>query len=395
MRFVGISQKRSASFFGMMNNDDPACAVRTRKKEAAAMGGRALLLGFENAAAAQLAGVFSAFGFDAVAAPWKGFAPRSFGRNRPKLVAAFMDDPAAASMESLARELRRLWGEFLPILAISSTRRFQDVAALLDAGADDCLPVSAPPELIKRKIVRCLERGRIPAVSEVDEELPAGLLRVFAENDDLVPLGELTDVYPGAVPRRPVWRRMAPPDNNWRGVMTADEVGRFYAGKPGSYLSWSRLHLFRLPAPAEYEAAEKVLLRRIGPPLAAAVDRSRLPAGAGVYALVPRDGVAAGYVACLLNSRLLDFYCNRLAPPGHGGRLRPEDVRAIPVPLPTAAAMQELSRAAALLAHYGPNPGHWADRQSRDALLEQMETTVLSLYGAGEDVRDELAALHF
>lgn len=362
------------------------------------MGGRALLLGFGKDAAAHLAGVFAAFGLDAVAAPWKDFAPRSFGRNRPKVVAADVDSPAAVPMEQFARELRRLWGEFLPILAVSATRRFQDIAALLDAGADDCLPPEATSELTKRKIARCLERGRVaaaPGAQAEAEELPEGLLRIFAENDDLLPLGELVDVYPGAVARRPAWRRMAPPDNAWRGVLTSDEVGRFHAGKPGSYLLWSRLHLFRLPAPAEYEAAEKVLLRRIGPPLAAAVDRSRLPAGTGVYALVPRDGVSAGYVACLLNSRLLDFYCNRIAPPGPGGRLRPEDVRALPVPRPAPDAVRELSRAAALLAHYGPNPTHWADRQSREALLEQMEATVLSLYGAGANVREELASLHF
>ena len=149
-----------------------------------------------------------------------------------------------------------------------------------------------------------------------------------------------------------------------------------------------------MPDRSEYDVPEKVLLSRSGPPLVAAVDKSRLPVGNDVYSLVPREGVGAGFLACLLNSRLLDFYGNRLAG-NQDSRLRPESIREIPVPDPERVSMQQFARYAALLAHFGPNPQSWIDRQSRDEVLEEMDDAVFALYGAGREAREGLAAMHF
>lgn len=357
---------------------------------------KVLLLGTNRERGLALAKNLLTLGFEPQVAAWAGFSPRALGRNRPGLVLADMDQADATPMENLCRLIRKCWGENFPVIAVTAASRFRDLSAHLDAGADDCVSALAPAALLERKLSRCLlTRAVIDAGGDAEEAIPENLLALFEERDGLVPLGELVGVYPGASPRRPAFRRMAPPDEEWRGVVTSEAVERFFAGKPQYYLRWTRLHLFRLPPPAEYAVAEKLLLRRAGPPLAAAVDRSRLPAGTDVYSLVPREGIAAGYVACLLNSRLLDFYFNRLAGIGSDGRLRTDIVKATPVPRPTAAAMQELSRTAALLAHYGPNPQIWIDRQSRDELWEQMENTVLTLYGADRGVREGLSALHF
>lgn len=355
-----------------------------------------LLLGHGKETCRALAGVVASMGYRPVVDTWRGFSPRAFGRReRPSLILADVDKPAARPMADFSREIRRLWGEAYPIIAVSAASKFQDVSALLDAGASDCLPKAAASGLMERKIGRCLREAAPPKADELSEEVPGSLLGMFVGNAGLVRLGDLVDVHSGATPRRPTYRRMAPPDHDWRGVLTSDVVDRFSVGKPSSYLSWNRLHLFRLPPPEEYAVPEKVLLRRAGPPLAAAVDRSRLPAGTDVYSLTPREGVGAGYVACLLNSRLLDFYFNRIARLGTNGRLRPEDIRETPVPAPDPGVNQEMARAATLLAHYGPNPQSWVDKQSREETLERMENTVFKLYGANQDAREGLAALHF
>jgi frataxin-like iron-binding protein CyaY len=56
---------------------------------------------------------------------------------------------------------------------------------------------------------------------------------------------------------------------------------------------------------------------------------------------------------------------------------------------------QELSKAAALLSHFGPNPESWIDRQSKDELWRQMEESVFAAFGAGAEAKNSLAALHF
>lgn len=355
---------------------------------------KALLLGHGREYGLALARILVESGLAPVAARWQGFSPRAYGRDRPVLILADVDGPGAPDWESFCQDVRRRWGRTFPILAVSASNRFGRVAALLDAGADDCIAKSAPPALAAKKISRVLFR-RSSASGDLLDDLPASLLELFSGNGDLVRLEELARVHAGATPRKTAFRRMAPPDQDWRGVMTSDVVDRFYAGRPTQYLRWSRLHLFRLPDPAEYAVAEKVLLRRAGPPLRAAVDRSRLPAGTDVYALVPRDGVSAGYLACLFNSRLLDFYFNRVAEANADGRLRLETLRLTPVPVPGPEVMQEFARTAALLAHYGPSPESWIDRQSREELRAQMDERVFELYGADCAARGELAALHF
>lgn len=358
------------------------------------MGEAILLVGFGKTALLETAEELVRLGYRPLARSWRDFSPTAFGKGRrPGLILVDADQPSAASMPEFCDHVRQYWGETFPIIAISASTKFSELSLLLDAGASDCLRAGDTGPLMTRKITRCLA-DVADAGDEDEDELPGSLTRIFSR-PSLFRLGDLASVYPGAAPRKPSYRRLAPPDDDWRGVLSAAAVGRFLAGKPDMYLRWSRLHLFRLPAPEEYAVQEKVLLRRAGPPLAAAVDRSRLPAGNNVYSLVPRDGIAAGYLACILNSRLMDFYFNRLASLGEGGFLRLEDVREAPIPRPSTSANQELSKTAALLAHYGPNPQNWVDKQSKDELWERMEDAVFELYGADREARSGLAALHF
>lgn len=354
-----------------------------------------LLLGHAKKAGLDLARSLAWLGYRPMAADWSDFSPRAYWLDRPDCILADVDQPHAKTMTEFAPWVRKLWGEAFPIIALTKSRKFKDISGLLDGGASDCLPQPPPVGLLERKITRCLANSAAPGPdAELMEEVPRNLSALFSSRSGLVRLGDLADMHAGATPRRAWCRRLAPPDDSWRGVITSEAVDRFFVGKPSGYLLWSRFHLFRVPSPEEYSVPEKVLLRRSGPPLAAAVDRSRLPAGTDVYSLVPREGTSAGYLACLLNSRLLDFYFNRFAGAADG-RLRLDALRETPVPVPAPASARELSRLATLLAHFGPNPEGWTDRQSKDELWEQMEDVVFGLYGADRETKDELAALHF
>ncbi|MDR1534735.1 MAG: hypothetical protein LBU64_06495 [Planctomycetota bacterium] len=356
----------------------------------------AVLLGLREQVVPELSERLANMGLEPVLADWAGFDPRSWrGCRRPALLFIDVDNPRAWPIEKVGFRIRRHWGGNCPLIAMTSERKFARLELILAAGADDCLPASGPASLWESKIARRLAENRPPAALELTEEIPIGLARLFAGEGDIIRLEDLAAIHPGVSPRRNFYRRLAPPDSEWRGVLTAETVDRFLVGKPVSFLSWNRLHLFRLPAPAEYDVEEKVLLRRAGPPLSAAVDRSRLPAGVDLYSLIPKPGIGAGFIACLLNSRLLDFYFNRLAPNLSAGRLRLEEVKKIPVPRPTARGLEELNRAAAFLAHFGPRPQGWLDRQNREEIWNRMEDAVFELYGAVPELREELAGLHF
>lgn len=358
--------------------------------------GQVLLLGHEKEHGLRLVRVLSDAGYEPVADSWAEFNPRAYGRKKPRLVLADVDDPGApgsSEFEGFCRTLRKAWGEDYPLLATAHSNKFADAAKILDAGATDYLPKNAAPDRVGDKIAKWM---RDSLLKNADGEVPEKLLELFV-GDQLVKLADIADIYPGASPRRAWCRRMAPPDDGWRGVVGADAVDRFFVGRPSGYLLWSRFHLFRLPAPREYSVPEKVLLSRIGPPLAAAVDRSRSPAGGDVYSIVPKEGVSAGFIACVLNSRLMDFYFNRLVggAGSSGGRLRPESLKSAPFPRPSESVLQELNRASALLSHFGPNPQSWIDRQSKDELWLRMEDAVFAAFGAGEEAKESLAALHF
>lgn len=361
------------------------------------MGQRILLLGHERVTGLALAAMAVHLDVEPLAMGWEVFSVRHLGRrNRPDLVVVDIDRMPDIPVEALCQSLRRQLGPGLPIIGVTASKRFQDAARLIDAGISDCLPARPDAEQFRRKVTRWLagDAPVLPEQLESGDPVPLELAAAFAPGGDWGTLGDLAAIHTGASVRNSFWRRMAPPDAGWRGVLTAADMDRFMVGKPGWYMRWSRAHLFRLPLPAEYAVREKVLLRRAGPPLAAAVDRSQSPVGTDVYSLIPNEGVPAGFVACLLNSRLADFYFNRLARV-EGGRLRTDQVRRMPVPRPEPELMAELSRTASLLAHFGPNPRDWLDRQRKEELADAMDDLIFSLYGLNTTAREELAALHF
>lgn len=356
---------------------------------------KVLLLGLERKGGLRLARILIEMGLEPVVDDWKGFNPRSYVRfMRPRMLVADCDNSESGVFGEFCTGVRRVWGEEFPVVAMSRSRKFGRVAELVDSGADGCISPDEAEGVIRRRIASCLEGRSAPGAGELTEEVPGSLMGLFFGNGDLMKLGDLAAVYSGVSPRSGWSRRTAPPDESWRGVITADMLGRFHIGEVSSYLLWSKLHLFRVPGVGEYSVREKVVVSRVGPPLTAAVDRSGRPVGGDVYSVIPVEGVGAGYLACLLNSRLLDFYFNRVLGVGDG-RLRAEGIRGVPVPRPEKGLVREFERFSALLAHFGPSPESWLDRERREEVREEMEEAVFSAYGVGVEARAGLAGLHF
>lgn len=358
------------------------------------MAGKILVLGFEERKSRALEQFTAGMGYMTATASWDGFHPRRLGRERIDLALVDADARGELSLADICLSLRKRYGENLPVLAFHASRRFADLEEMIGSGVTDCLPGRPTRQLLERKLVRWLPDPEAERSEAVDEPPPVGLVEAFRRAGTLSRLGDLADIHVGVAPRQPTYRRLAPPDDSWLAVIPATAVGRFQIDRRRDYLSWNRRHLFRMPDAGEYNAPEKVVLTQNGPPLAAALDRSRSPIGHGLYAIVPRENVLAGFLACVLNSRLVDFYYNRLAKP-RGAALRPEDLRSLPLPLPGRDTQAEMSRNAVLLTHFGPSPAGWIDRRRCEEMREATEEAVFSLYGLKAAERAELAALHF
>ncbi len=358
-----------------------------------------LLIGHEKVAGLALAAMAIQNDLTPVASSWGSFTIKDLGRrNRPNLVIAAMDDFPAESPETFCQALRTRCGENLPIFATLESKKFVAISRLLDAGFTDCLPPLPDEELFSRKVTRALVNpsGAQPYLFDAEDEIPEALVKVFEKCSGGMTLGDVTAVHCGVAPRYRFFRRMAPPDAGWRKVISGENISRFAVSGERIYLSWSRLHLFRLPNPAEYAVREKVVVRRAGPPIVAAVDRTGGPIGQDVYSLVPVEGVPAGFIACLLNSRIADFYFNRMLDTTRtAGRLKPALFRNFPLPEPDPDIMLELSKASGLLGHFGQNPQSWVDRQRRDEIVHDVEEKLFMLYGVGSEARQGLEALHY
>jgi|GEM_PF-2160806 len=358
-----------------------------------------LLIGHEKVAGLALAAMAIQNDLTPAASAWGRFNIKDLGRrNRPNLVVAAMDTFPGESPESFCQALRARCGERLPIFATLESKKFVAVSRLLDAGFTDCLPPVPDDELFNRKVTRALDdrNGAQPYLFDSEDEIPEALVKVFEGCSGGMTLGDVATVHCGAAPRYRFFRRMAPPDDGWRKVISAENISRFSVSGERIYLSWSRLHLFRLPHPEEYAVREKVVVRRAGPPIMAAVDRTGGPISQDVYSLVPVEGVPAGFIACLLNSRIADFYFNRmLDTTATAGRLKPALLRNFPLPEPDPDVMLELSKASGLLGHFGQNPQSWTDRQRRDEIVQTMEEKLFMLYGVDSEARQGLEALHY
>ncbi|MCX7934688.1 MAG: hypothetical protein N3A66_05445 [Planctomycetota bacterium] len=219
-------------------------------------------------------------------------------------------------------------------------------------------------------------------------DVPPELLAVFNAARATAPrLGDVAEVFAGVMPRREAFRRLAKPGPGWAAAISAESVSKFYVAEPQIFVRLDRMALMRLPKAEEYDQPEKVVLRRVGPPVIAAVDRSRCLVYGDVYAIVPVSGLLCGYLAAALNSRAVDFYLNRIRPLAAapaGAYLRQVDIEAIPLPVPSLAQQREIDNLVANLAVLNEPAFQQRSHEGRIRLEMQIEQAIFRVYGLAE-----------
>ncbi len=222
-------------------------------------------------------------------------------------------------------------------------------------------------------------------VPEAALDAPPEIIEVFNALRARAPrVGDVAEIFAGVMPRRESFRRLAKPGPGWAAAISADAVSRFYVAEPQIFVRLDRMAVMRMPKAEEYDQPEKVVLRRVGPPVIAAVDRSRCLVYGDVYAIVPVSGLLGGYLAAVLNSSAVDFYLNRVRPLAgapSGGYLRQVDIEAIPLPVPPLAQQREIDKLAANLAVL--NDPVFLDRshEGRIRIEKQIEQLIFRIYG--------------
>ncbi len=319
------------------------------------------------------------------------------GEEPPDAVILNMDLPGDRAME-LCRNLRRREGtRDVPILALSRSRGLGQAEELFREGVSAYLSKPFSGDALCKKVDSLLYEESATGPGGLD--VPKDLAEIFDRlRNEAGRLGHMAEIFSGVSPRAPTYRRNARPGPGWQATLTADCLSRFVLRPPQLYFRFDRTGLLRLPPSEEYDQPEKVVLQRTGPPLTAAVDTHRHPIASDLYAVVPAKGLECGFLAGLLNSRLVDFYFNRIRPiqsaPG-GSYLRRVDLEAIPVVLPPKAEQIRCGLYVKALAGLDPRPRKADDLRQRQRLLNELNAAIFDAYGLDDAAVQRLDELHF
>jgi hypothetical protein len=250
--------------------------------------------------------------------------------------------------------------------------------------------------LVDREVTHPMRpRKRDSDPIDVPDELRTAFERVRLQGGRL---GDMAEVFQGLMPRRETFRRMARPGPGWGAALTADCIQPFSVAAPEVFVRMDRAALMRFPSPEEYDHPEKVVIRRVAPPVVAAVDTGRHLVMGDVYSIVPAHGLLCGYLACVLNSRVTDFYLNRIRPlegAPSGGYLRPVDLEAIPVIVPPLEEQRPFAARARELATLPDSRSFYHTHTRRTMLLAEINHGIFALYGIGQAEIQRLAKMHF
>ncbi len=285
----------------------------------------------------------------------------------------------------------------IPILALSASRSLTVAEELFHAGASEYLSKPYTNDALERKVQLMLQSGDPGASGQLD--IPAELHEAFSSiAEQAAQLGDMAEVFHGITPRHRRFRRQAPLGYDWKGILSASQVKRFVLNPPEVFYRFDRTGLLRVPLPEEYDQPEKVVLCRTAPPLVAAVDSSQHPVANDLYSIVPAKGLGCPFLACLLNSRLIDFYFNRIRPiqsTPAGTYLRTVDIQAIPVILPSAKTQAKFLMYAKAISGLGDKPQTGDKKTLRARFLNEMNQLIFDVYGLEPQAIRRLGDLHF
>ncbi len=304
-------------------------------------------------------------------------------------------------VEGVCRRLRMsLRHQDIPILAISASQKISEVEAWFRSGVDAFLTKPFSLEALLHKIDHLLKASE--AKTEAEDEI-ARVPEELREAYNRIPemsrrLGDMAEVYSGLAPREKRYRRPSSPGRNWAPVLTGEALSAFHLGDEWAFMPLEKWALLRMPAATEYDQPEKVVLQRSAPPLTAAVDRTRSPIANELYSVVPARGLLCGYLACLFNSRLMDFYLHRIQPVPNtpaGSFLKRIQIEALPVIVPAEEKQEELAAIERKLAARELRPTAPQRRLERANLLRDMNRIIFAIYGFSPAEIMRLGDLHF
>lgn len=287
----------------------------------------------------------------------------------------------------------------IPVVALSSSCNMGEVEKIFSLGARACFSRPINIKHLVKKIDELLA-GELPEEGGDSLDAPPELRAVFtnALQTNGGRLGDMAEVFHGVSVRDHTFRRMAPPADNWWPVITEDLIAPFTVAPSETYVRFDRVGLLRVPDRDEYNLPQKVVLSRTAPPVAAALDRSRMPVSAGVYSIVPARGLEPAYLTCLLGSRLMDFYFNRIRPLGSnpgGTFLRAVDIEAVPVIVADSTMQARFVPLERDLHEIGHRPRTQAGRIQRARILKTLNELVFGIYGLDDGLVHRLSELHF
>jgi CheY-like chemotaxis protein len=286
----------------------------------------------------------------------------------------------------------------IPILVLSTSGNLAVAERIFSAGADAYLAKPFRVEMLLSKIANLVNRESSESgdnLGGVPEELKEAYSEIREKGGKL---GDMAEIFSGVSVRGSHYRRAASPGLEWLATLHGENVQAFRVTESQQYLFFDKRGMFRVPSLEEYDQPEKVVLHRTAPPIIAAVDTTRSPISSDLYSIIPARGLQCGYLACLLNSRLMDFYFNRIRPitsAAAGAYLRRVDLEAVPVILPSKSLQDRLSAAARELGRLGANPASPIARGQRNRLLQDVNLEIFEAYGFSPAAINRLGELHF
>lgn len=265
----------------------------------------------------------------------------------------------------------------------------------LAAGAHQVITKPYKANTLGNRLQRLLSQNEDSATGlHAPDELKAAYERI---QEGCRRLGDVAEIVSGLAAREP--RKSYAEANRgptWQPILQERDVHRFAATHSGSYIRFESRHLLHVPPP-DLVAAEKVLVRRTAPPLTAAPDDTGFLFDASVYAVVPVEGLLPGYVAGVLNSRLMDFYISRIRPPrqraGLPPMLRPLDLQEVPIAIVDLASQRAVSVLSDELHEQALID--LPDGAQRGRLTQSLNRGIFELYGMSPEEIARLGELSF
>lgn len=291
----------------------------------------------------------------------------------------------------------------IKILAANNAGTLGEMEKLFLCGVDECVTRPFTIDDVISKIEKLSTANNPAKTVSIDNtiynQVPEALhKRVEEIRDDGRLLGDIAEIYTGVAAQGSRGHRLLCPSSDWSATLTEKSVEAFFVNPEREYYLFRKNAVKRIPETYEYNVAEKVLVRRIMSPLVAALDTTRLPFSSDLFGIVTVKGLDPGYLACIFNSRLANFYFHRYRPPAsgvHGVYFSRLDLEALPIIIVKPREQAVLTNYAHQLATIPPQTKNDEKKLLRNKILTEMNKQLFKIYGFTDDEVKLLGTLHY